>query len=266
MKLRTGLVSISFRPLSPQQIVELCQQTRLESIEWGSDVHVLPGDLKTARQVGQLTREAGLEVACYGSYYRCDGSDFTPVVETALELGAPLIRVWAGKMGSSEFSTDEWFNTLASLYEAAELAEEAGIIVATEYHGGTLTDKRDSTTEMLESVGHPNLRTFWQPLRRGPGYEARVEENLEDLRAVAPYLSNIHAYEWREGAAGREAFSLQESQQWPLYMQELRSIGGDHTVLLEFVPGDAPEALPAEAAALQALIQAVSIPSEPATF
>lgn len=266
MKLRTGLVSVTFRPLSPQQIVELCQRVRLESVEWGGDIHVPPGDLAAARQVGQLTRDAGLEVACYGSYYRCDGSDFAPFVETALELGAPLIRVWAGGKGSAETTSDEWMNTLASIYEAAELAEEAGIAVATEYHGGTLTDRRDSCTEMLESVGHPNLYTLWQPLRREAGYDARVEENLDDLRAVAPYLSNIHAYEWREGATGREAFSMQESPQWPLYMEELRKIGGDRTVLLEFVPGDAPEALPAEAAALHALVQAVSIQSEPATL
>ncbi len=91
-----GLVSVSFRALSPREITGACLEAQVRGIEWGGDVHVPPGDLENARAVGQMTRDAGLQVAAYGSYFRCDGSDFEPVLETALAVGAPLIRVWAG--------------------------------------------------------------------------------------------------------------------------------------------------------------------------
>jgi len=101
-----GLVSITFRELPPEQIISLATEAGLGSIEWGGDVHVPHGDLKSAQRVARLTADAGLEVSAYGSYYRAAGRqstgvDFESVYKTALALGAPIIRVWAGGVGSS---------------------------------------------------------------------------------------------------------------------------------------------------------------------
>jgi hypothetical protein len=76
----------------------------LGAIEWGGDVHVPPGDLARAREICHITRDAGLSVVAYGSYLRLgenDQPDFCAVVETTRELGAPAVRVWAGKRGSA---------------------------------------------------------------------------------------------------------------------------------------------------------------------
>jgi hypothetical protein len=43
--IQTGLVSITFRQLSPPAIIDLVRQAGLEGIEWGGDVHVPHGDL-----------------------------------------------------------------------------------------------------------------------------------------------------------------------------------------------------------------------------
>src|SRR5690242_18609852 len=99
----SGLVSVTFRQLPPQQIVELAAQGGLAAIEWGGDVHVPHGELQTARRVLERTRQAGLQVAAYGSYYRvgvspAQGLAFESVLETALALQAPTIRVWAGQL------------------------------------------------------------------------------------------------------------------------------------------------------------------------
>jgi len=109
---------------------------------------------------------------------------------------------------------------------------------------------------MLDGVGHPNLKTLWQPLRRGPGLNAKIKENLEDLRDVAPYLSNVHVYEWRDIEVGKmKRFSLQKSVQWPQYIEELNRIGGDRWLLLEYVVDDEPERLPMEARSLRSMIE-----------
>lgn len=257
LMLRPGLVSVTFRALSPREIVALCAQNGLQGIEWGADVHAPPGDLARAREVAQMTRDAGLEVAAYGSYFRCDGSDFAPVLEAALELGAPLIRVWAGASGSASIAMTEWNRALSSLYDACEMAQTEGVALAVEYHGDTLTDTRQSCRQTLQSVGHPALRTLWQPLRRARGFEPLIAENLGDLREVAPDLANVHVYEWRDDENGqRRSFSLRDSAQWPLYFEELKRIGGERWALLEFLPGDAPGVLPAEAQTLRAWCEA----------
>jgi hypothetical protein len=44
--IRTGLVSVTFRQLSAEEIIKLVVCAGLEGIEWGGDIHVPHGDLK----------------------------------------------------------------------------------------------------------------------------------------------------------------------------------------------------------------------------
>ena len=67
--MKPGLVSVTFRQLTPEGIIQLCMQTGLQTVEWGGDVHVPPGDVSRAAAVGELTRAAGLSITAYGSYY-----------------------------------------------------------------------------------------------------------------------------------------------------------------------------------------------------
>ncbi len=66
-QLRSGLVSVTFRQLTPSAIITLVTRAGLDGIEWGGDVHVPHGDLVRARQVRQQTIQAGLQSAAYGS-------------------------------------------------------------------------------------------------------------------------------------------------------------------------------------------------------
>ena len=66
--IKSGLVSITFRQLNPQQIVDIAAGAGLSGIEWGGDVHVPHGDLECSRKTGQITQDAGLEVVAYGYY------------------------------------------------------------------------------------------------------------------------------------------------------------------------------------------------------
>ncbi len=245
-----GLVSISYRELSPREILDLCVAAQLQGIEWGGDIHVPHGEAQIAREVGQMTRDAGLQIAAYGSYFRCGGAlQFERVLESAVELGAPLIRVWAGQDG------DDFGAVTEDLRRICALAGAQNIGISTEYHGGTLTETRDSTARLLGELSGDGLKTLWQPLRRGAGMNLKITENLEDLRAVAPYLSNVHVYEWRDIEAGKtRRFSLRNSVQWPRYIEELKRIGGDRWLLLEYVPEDHLGALKGEALALRELL------------
>src|SRR5580658_9140837 len=107
-----GLVSITFRALSPSQIIERMVQAQLSHVEWGGDIHVPAGDIARAGEVRRWTEEAGLQCAAYGSYYRLgvagEGTpDFQRVLDSAIALGVPTIRVWAGNKGSADTTEEE---------------------------------------------------------------------------------------------------------------------------------------------------------------
>ncbi len=95
--LTPGLCSVTFRQLDPPALLDLAARAGLAAVEWGADVHVPVGDLATARDVAARTADAGLAVASYGSYWRAGPEDVGPVLATARALGAPRVRVWAGR-------------------------------------------------------------------------------------------------------------------------------------------------------------------------
>ena len=255
--IRGGLVSITFRKLAPHAIIDLVTRADLAGIEWGGDIHAPHGEISVAREVAQMTRDAGLFVAAYGSYYRvgvseADGLAFVRVLETAMALGAPTVRVWAGKRGSADADEAYRAAVIEDARRIAVLAHAAGITVSFEYHRNTLTDTNASAQRLLEEVAHPNVRTYWQP-----PVAVSPAECLRGLDAVSDYLSNAHVFQWAVttpvGAADRRPLA-EGAGVWRQYLERIAATDRDHFALLEFVRDDAPEQFLADARVLNALL------------
>ncbi len=244
-----GLVSITFRDLQPREIVALAQQGGAISIEWGGDVHVPPGDLATARDVHQMTIEAGLQVSTYGSYYRlrpeaAEDQPFAMVLASAVELGAPVIRVWAGNQSPDALTADERAALAQRTHDIAEQSAAAGVQIAFEYHGRTLTETTGATLELMSSINHPNISLFWQP-RNG----WLVAENLIGLQQVATWVSNIHCFHW--WPTSRDRLPLADGAgNWNDYLEIIANLPGDRHVSIEFVQNGQPDQYLADAAIL----------------
>ncbi|MEI6085887.1 MAG: sugar phosphate isomerase/epimerase [Verrucomicrobiota bacterium] len=235
-----GLVSVSFRKLSPTEIIALVKQAGLAGIEWGGDIHVPHGDVARAKDVRQQTLDAGLAVLAYGSYYRLDGQNFEAVLASAVALGAPTIRVWAGGLGSAQATAEQRAAVIADSQRIGDLAAKAGIKIAYEFHSNTLTDTDDSAQQLLREVDHPNVYTLWQPF---PDRDSA--SNLVSLRGVLPLLAHVHVYHWTT-----ERRPLEEgSENWRKYFQLL-----DCAALLEFVQNDDPQCFLRDAATLLSVI------------
>ncbi|MEO6845705.1 MAG: TIM barrel protein [Chthoniobacterales bacterium] len=242
-----GLVSVTFRQLSVDEIIDTTVAAKLRCIEWGGDIHVPHGDVKTAQLVHKKTANAGLTVASYGSYYRVGESElagiaFEDVLASASNLGAPVIRVWAGTKASA-VTTPEYRDMVEQdATRIANLAQKAGIEVAWEYHVNTLTDTLASTLALLRSIDG-KIKTFWQPQT-----SLSVEENVSSLRTLLPWLRHIHVYHWKNRG---ERFPLSEGiAEWAPYLKVLREDGTPRPFLLEFVREDSIESLIQDAAAL----------------
>lgn len=245
-----GLVSITFRKLTPAEIVALVKKAGLAGIEWGGDIHVPVGDFIRAREVRELTEQAGLRTAAYGSYYRAGGSEddgmpFARVLDTAIELGAPTIRVWPGNAGSADLSENARWRIVEDLRRISALAAAQGITISTEFHGGTLTDTNTSASRMLLEVDHPACRTYWQP-HNGEA----TPDCVEGLAAILPSLSNVHVFHWWPSAAERHPLA-DGTERWAAFWPLVARAAGDRYALLEFVQGDAPEAFLRDAETLK---------------
>lgn len=227
-----GLTSVTFRKLSCEEIISIAAENSLDGIEWGGDIHVVPGNLKRAEEIGRLTGEAGLKVFSYGSYFNLveDAEDFKKVCETAACLGAPMIRVWAGNKGSTETTEDEKKKLAENFSSVCEIAAKDGIKVSTEFHKKTLTDTAQSCLQLLKMTGAENCGTYWQPVRN-------AQDEIENLHLVLPYITNVHVFHWN--LKGKR-YSLKKGKSvWNEYAKLLSEVTGeDHCAIMEFVKND----------------------------
>ncbi|WP_439662241.1 sugar phosphate isomerase/epimerase family protein [Lentzea sp. HUAS TT2] len=233
-----GLVSVTFRQLTVEEIGELATECGLQAVEWGGDVHVPPGDVAAARRA----LDTGLKVAAYGSYYRAgvsDRADLAPILETAAELDAPFVRVWAGTAGSAE--CPDRAPVVEALQHAVEHADAMGTKIALEYHPNTLTDTLDSAVQLLDEVD--GVVSYWQP-RGGQDVFSAVHE----VRTLEPVTA--HVFSWGSGGF-KERFPLAERRDlWKPVLSELARDGLERNALLEFVLDDSPEQFRADAKTL----------------
>jgi 3-dehydroshikimate dehydratase len=247
--IRSGLASVSFRQLDCVAVARLARQAGLSGIEWIGDAHVPAGDLGKARAAAAASADNRLVIAGYGSYFRAgekraDLPEFSRVLESAVALGAPVIRSWAGLRPSAAADAAYRAKVVKELVEAGDRARAAGAKLALEYHAGTLTDNDASALALARELAGSNVDFYWQP----PNHN--VADNLATLRQLAPRIVNVHVFHWLPTATGLDRRPLAEGAgEWSQYLAALDR-GRDHFALLEFVRGDQPGQLLADAATL----------------
>lgn len=245
---KTGLVSITLRQLTPEEIAVMVRDAGLDAIEWGGDVHAPHGDNSRATHVREITTEAGLKVAAYGSYYRAGEEEklpFTKVLDTAVNLGAPLIRIWAGNRGSHVADKKYFARIAEDSARVVDMAAGKNIKVAYEFHNNTLNDTLESSARLLEKV--PGIKTYWQPLT-GRSREERTGE----IEGLMPRLENVHIFNWDQ-QGNRKPLS-EGREEITAYINILKESGDTHFVMIEFVQNDLPENFARDAESLKAMI------------
>jgi len=249
--MRAGVCSVTFRQLDPARLISLAAEAGLEVIEWGGDVHVPAGDVDGAAAVGQRTRDAGLAVCSYGSYFRAGADEsLTPVLDSAQALGADRVRVWAGRTDSAEAAPAEYTQTAARLRDAAAEAADREITLALEFHRGTLADNPEATLRLLADV--PGLTTYWQPTVDAVDAVARAE-----YEALAAHTSAVHVFSWWPFDR-RLPLDARASLWQPLIAAAQGADSHPRDALLEFVPADDPALLATEAQTLRRWLAAAA--------
>ena len=250
-----GLCSVTLRGSGWQEVLQLAVAASLEAVEWGADVHVLPGDLDTAGEVARRCADAGVRCPSYGSYLWAGAADgrgisaVTAVLDTAAALGAGTVRIWCrAGLEPADATAEQRGAVVRDIAVVADEAGSRGLSVALEHHPGTLTLDPASTRHLLAEVGRANVYAYWQPR---PG--APPEVALAELESLVDDLAHLHVFAWgprgerfplADGGALWEpvlAAASDRSGRWP----------GTRVAYLEFVADDAPERLTEDAATLR---------------
>ena len=247
--MKIGFTTVTFRGKTIEENIDMALQSGASGIEWGGDVHVAPGNFVQAEKAARLTREAGLQVYSYGSYYRTDSedpSDFLPVLETARRLGTALVRVWAGTLSPEKADKEYRERVVRCAREIGKMAKDRQITVAFEYHRNTLTENAVSAVALLEEIGLDNVKSYWQP-----NPDLSHQENMAELKAVLPYLVSVHMFYWT-GANVRHLFK-EGMDQWQDYLSVIHH-KDDINFLLEFCKDDADTCFLADMDAIRSLL------------
>ena len=241
-----GLVSISFRGHSPEEIVKAARAAGLSCIEWGSDVHAPCRDVARLEHIARLQAEYGITCSSYGTYFRLGQSalaDLPEYIRAAKMLGTDILRVWAGNRCASDMTDPEREAFFAECRRAAAIAAEHGVTLCTECHRGTFTERPEDTLALMQAVDSPHFCTYWQPFQW-----LDEQGSLAVARAVAPYAAHVHVFNWK----GAQKLPLADAADaWRAY---LKALPAPRTLLLEFMPDDCIQTLEREAQSLADII------------
>lgn len=237
-----GLVSVSFRENSPEEILDAMKRTKLTCIEWGSDIHAPCKDTEKLYELVRLQDKYDIFCCSYGTYFRLGTDDLSELehyARAAKILGTAIVRIWCGNRNAAEYSESEKSVFFETAKKAAEIAEKLGVTLCMECHNNTYTETLDGALELMKEVNSPHFRMYWQP-----NQFKSIETNVEYAKTVSSYVENIHVFNWKEN---RKFPLIDAAEEWKKY---LSFFDVPKNLLLEFMPDGRIESLEKEAEAL----------------
>lgn len=230
-----GLVSVSFRNNTPEEIVKSVKDSGLSAIEWGSDIHAPYTDIKNLEYIKNLCDKNGIEISSYGTYFTLGKdslTEFPEYINAAKILGTDVLRLWCGDKSYSDYSDEEFDAFCKICKEAALIAEKSNVKLCMECHNGTVTDCLKGALSLMKSVNSKSFRMYWQP-----NQFISEEENMEYAKGIAEYTEYLHVFNWK----GNEKYPLIDGREiWKKY---LSFFDKNRTLLLEFMPDGKIESL-----------------------
>jgi sugar phosphate isomerase/epimerase len=168
--MRLCCLSLSFKPdfaagrMDDLRFIERCAALELDGVDFNlNSLHALDPD--HLRKVKRACVRHGLTIACVGvsnDFGRPAGEQemvqrqIRQGIDTAQFLGAPLVRLFAGRVAPGANRDAIWQRTVAGLRRAAEAGERAGVVVALQNHNhGNVAATGEDVTRLLKEVDHP---------------------------------------------------------------------------------------------------------------
>ncbi len=244
---KLGLVSISFRKYSVEEIIKALKKAGLRFIEWGSDVHAPFNDIEKLNKIASMQKENDIECSSYGTYFKLGTDDLGKLeeyIEAAKILGTDILRLWCGDKNPLKYSKEEKENLFEECKKAGKIAQKHNVTLCMECHQNTYTEEKEAALELMNNISSPHFKMYWQP-----NQFRKEDENTEYLKLLLPHILHIHVFNWEN--ENRYPLELAKKE-WKQYLSNLKE---KHTLLLEFMPDDKIESLDKEAYSLKKFLE-----------
>ncbi len=200
IELRLGCAAYSFRAyltkgeMSLEDFVKLGWELGLDGVEL-TEYYFPSVDRDYIFKLKRLALSYGLDISAVsvGNTFTLPDSDarereikhVKKWIDIAVWIGAPCLRVFAGKVpkGHTEEEAFKW--VVSALKECSKYASERGIVLALENHGG-ITSTADQVLRILKAVD-----SEWLRINLDTG-NYRIN-TYEDIEKSAPYAVHVHA-------------------------------------------------------------------------
>lgn len=249
-----GITSVTFRKLDYKTVLAYCVESGLSCIEWGSDIHAPETDLATVRAVKEASDKAGIRICSYGSYYKlCVHENyqeaFKPYLEAAVILDAPIIRLWAGTIGSDKTTREYYEQAVKETQVLCDMAAEYGITLAFEFHRNSLSDTADSAIQIYKDISRKNFGMYYQ-------YDSQIsiKENITSLEKMVSYVKMVHVAFFDNKY---KKMSLEEGDGialWSSLVELLKEHHVETGLLFEFLKDDSLEGLKHETEIMERIV------------
>lgn len=250
--------------------MEIVCESGLQGIEWEANRHVTPGNLEAAEKARTLCARNGITIPSYGSYYKAgiseeSGMPFRTVLDTARELEAPCIRIWAGEQDYDKSKKSYIETVVNDTLRIADMAAEKEMTLIFEFHSNSLTNTTDYTLLFANQVEHPAVTFSWQPIHTNT-----QEECENSLSKILPLLNTVHVFHWDMGPYSDLGYTSEQFineglhwirhplsrgiDRWRKYFEIANNTGRNHWALLEFTKDDSMKQLYQDATTLKTLL------------
>ncbi|HIE29621.1 TPA: sugar phosphate isomerase/epimerase [Candidatus Poribacteria bacterium] len=239
--MKIGLCTIAFSELPLEDVLDIAGRYGFDGVEiWGKQPHTPSEyDEDYFRKIKEIADSKMLEIAAFGSYVNPLTDDYEQQMETALQitqiLGSKLIRVWSGGGPSKSVRANDRRLITIRLKTVCQWAGINSITVATEMHNNNLTDTAETTLQLIQDVGLPGLKTYYQPC-----FRKDADDFYECAKLVGPYVANVHAQNAKQLDNGSfEACAIADGVvNYKKIVGILRSYDYDGYLEIEFVHGE----------------------------
>ncbi|MEM7011802.1 MAG: sugar phosphate isomerase/epimerase family protein [Verrucomicrobiota bacterium] len=149
-------------------------------------------------------------------------------IDNAAVLGAPHIRVFAGKHAKGQDEEEAWQNVIETMKIAADYAGKNGVFLGIENHDSI--GDQETLLRLVKDIDHP-----WVGVNLDTG-NFRTEDPYLDMEKTAPYAVNVQVKVElkRLGADAHEETDL------PRVIEILKAANYQGYVVLEYEAADDP--------------------------
>ena len=265
--MKFSFMTFSCRDSSFEEVLEIAKTYGYSGIELrtsGDHKHgIEPGtDKAILQEAKRMAAEKGISICAVATPCKLAlAEDHEKTMQEAKdsialagEIGAPVIRVFGGKL-DGEHQREETFERLVnSLIELALPAADAGVIVCLETHDSWSCPKM--VAKVMQAVNKPSIAVNWDALHTVARGKSKEEDSFEILK---PWIKHVHAHDGILGSDGRYDFKTfgEGVCDYGVVVRVLRDSGYDGFVSGEWINWEPYDVhLPRELAKMNGFLEA----------